>query len=46
VLVGLERKRLQGSPESEFELDYGGTVCLLTKTYLLLSDKKSAKQEL
>ncbi len=27
-------------------MDYGATVCLLTKTYLLLNDKKSAKQEL
>jgi hypothetical protein len=46
VLVGLERKRLQGSQTPSNELDYGATVCLLTKTYLLLNDKKSAKQEL
>lgn len=46
MLVGLERKRLQTTPSPEYELDYGGTVCLLTKTYLLLNDKKSGKQEL
>jgi hypothetical protein len=46
VLVGLERKRLQTTPSASNELDYGGTICLLTKTFLLLNDKKSAKQEL
>ena len=44
MLVGFERKRLQVDESGSNELDYGGTVCLLTKTYLLLNDKKSAKQ--
>lgn len=44
--MGLERKRLQLTPSQIYELDYGGTICLLTKTYLLLNDKKNAKQEL
>lgn len=45
VLVGLERKRLSEVPDASHELDYGATVCLLTKTFLLLNDKMNAKTE-
>lgn len=46
MLIGLERKQISVEPIQIHELDYGATVCLLTKTFLLLNDKKSAKQEL